>query len=292
MLQENTLFGVKDKVKIAIDRLRAFEPPEGYYLAFSGGKDSQCIYHLAKEAGVKFDAHYNITGIDPPELVYFIREYYPDVKHDMYKESMWRLIEKKGLPTRLHRFCCAELKERGGEGRICITGVRWAESTNRASNRNAFEIFASRKTESMLFNDNEDGRRQFENCMKKGKRIVNPIIDWTDEDVWEFIRSRDLKYCRLYDEGFTRLGCIGCPMAGLGRVKGFERWPKFEDAYKRAIARFIPGYIERCKARGKEPLYTTVDEWWNWWIYGTDKELIIIDGQQEIEVEAGGGEGG
>ena len=61
-------------MKQAIDRLQTFEPPEGYYLAFSGGKDSQTIYHLAQEAGVKFDAHYNVTGIDPPELVYFIRE--------------------------------------------------------------------------------------------------------------------------------------------------------------------------------------------------------------------------
>ncbi len=285
MLVENTLFGVRDKVKIAIDRLRAFEPPEGYYLAFSGGKDSQCIYHLAKEAGVKFDAHYNITGIDPPELVYFIREYYPDVKHDMYKESMWRLIEKKGLPTRLYRFCCAELKEHGGEGRICVTGVRWAESARRKANRAAFEVLASKKEDKQLFNDNDEDRRLFENCMQKGKRIVNPIIDWEDADVWEYIHSRGLKYCKLYDEGFTRLGCIGCPMVGLGRVKGFERWPKFEDAYKRAIARFIPGYIERCKARGKEPLYTTVDEWWNWWIYGTDKDYVQIEGQIEMEVE-------
>ena len=70
---EATLFGVYDKVETAIQRLRVFEPPEGYYLAFSGGKDSQCIYHLCKEADVRFDAHYSLTTVDPPEAVYFIR---------------------------------------------------------------------------------------------------------------------------------------------------------------------------------------------------------------------------
>ena len=48
---------IVDKVELAIRRLKGFEPPEGYYVAFSGGKDSQCIYHLCKMAGVKFDAH-------------------------------------------------------------------------------------------------------------------------------------------------------------------------------------------------------------------------------------------
>lgn len=280
MLVENTLFGVRDKVKIAIDRLRTFEPPEGYYLAFSGGKDSQCIYHLAKEAGVKFDAHYNVTGIDPPELVYFIRENYPDVIRDMYKESMWKLIKKKGLPTRIHRFCCAELKEHGGEGRVCVTGVRWAESNARAK-RKPFEITTPNIKNKMLFNDNETDRRSFENCQIKGKRVVNPIIDWEDSDVWEYIHSRGLKYCKLYDEGFKRLGCIGCPMARKGRLREFARYPKFEIMYKKAIESFIPGYLERCEQKGKEPMYTTVDEWFNWWIYGKDNE-DVFDGQEDM----------
>lgn len=105
MLLEQTLFGVRDKVEIAKDRLRAFEPEEGYYLAFSGGKDSQCIYHIAKEAGVKFDAHYNLTTVDPPELVHFIKKNYPDVHIDKPEKTMWQLIEKKGLPTRMKRWC-------------------------------------------------------------------------------------------------------------------------------------------------------------------------------------------
>jgi phosphoadenosine phosphosulfate reductase len=257
------------RIKTAIDRLQAFEPEEGYYLAFSGGKDSQCIYHLAVEAGVKFDAHYNLTTVDPPELVNFIRKQYPDVSINYPKTSMWKLIEKNGLPTRSKRYCCKILKEGGGEGRICITGVRWAESIKRKNNRRAFEIMGKTTNDKMLFNDNDDGRRLFENCQMKGKRIINPIIDWTDANVWDYIKSRKLPYCKLYDQGRKRIGCIGCPLAGSDNmINDFERWPKYYYSYIKAIERFIPGYLERCKKRGASPFLTEADKWMEWWING------------------------
>jgi phosphoadenosine phosphosulfate reductase len=266
VLVENTMFGERDKVKIAIDRLRSFEPEEGYYLCFSGGKDSQCIYHLAEEAGVKFDAHYNITGIDHPELVYFIRENYPNVERHMYKRSMFRLIEDKGVPTRLKRFCCSELKEHGGEGRICVTGVRWAESNKQKANRKPFEIMTSKVEDKKLFNDNDEERMMFETCMQKGKRIVNPIVDWDDEDVWEYIESRGIKYCKLYDEGYDRLGCIGCPLASNQAIE-LERNPKFYDNYLKAIGRFVPKYLERCRKKGRKPFLDNAKDWMEWWVY-------------------------
>ena len=281
MLIENTLFGVRDKVKIAIDRLQAFEPPEGYYLAFSGGKDSQCIYHLAKEAGVKFDAHYNLTTADPPELVWFIKKNYPDVSRDRPKETMWQLIPRKLMPpTRLARYCCQELKEGGGEGRIVVTGVRWAESVRRKQTRGIAEVLGkSKKTNYILLNDNEQGRMMFENCTKKGKRIVNPIIDWEDEDVWEYIHTRNIEYCKLYDEGFKRLGCIGCPMAGKdGMLHQFERWPKFKQAYMRAFQRML----DTRKTKGLENNWETPEDVFNWWVYGQNRKDKEIEGQIDL----------
>lgn len=283
MLVENTIFGVRDKVKIAIDRLRAFEPTEGYYLAFSGGKDSQCIYNLAMEAGVKFDAHYNLTTVDPPELVYFIRENYPDVIVERPKNTMWQLIVIYGPPCHNKRFCCKELKERGGNGRVCLTGVRWAESTKRKANRAAFEVLASKKKDKLLFNDNDEDRRMFENCMQKGKRIVNPIIDWDDADVWEYIRSRGLKYCKLYDEGFKRLGCIGCPMGGKKQIEEqFKRWPKYRNNYLRAFNKWLRSRLQKGYDDRKYGFYTAEDVM-HWWIYGREEgKKAVLEGQQSL----------
>lgn len=143
----------KDKVQVAIDRFRTFEPPEGYYLAFSGGKDSVVIKALADMAGVKYDAHYNLTSVDPPELVQFVKSF-PDVIIDRPKDkdgnqiTMWNLIPRKKMPpTRIVRYCCNELKEVGGQGRLVVTGVRWAESPNRKNNQGEITIMTKRKKE-------------------------------------------------------------------------------------------------------------------------------------------------
>lgn len=138
---------IDQKVKTAIERLKMFEPEEGYFVAFSGGKDSQCVYHLCEMAGVKFDAHYNVASVDPPELIRFMREHYPTVSHEIPHDkdgkpvTMWNLIPKKLMPpTRRARYCCEHLKEKAGVGRVTVTGVRWAESRNRAANQGGITI--------------------------------------------------------------------------------------------------------------------------------------------------------
>ena len=273
MLIVITLFGVHDKVQTAIDRLRLYEPPDGYYVAFSGGKDSQTIYHLCKEAGVKFDAHYHLTTVDPPELVTFIRKQYPDVAIDRPRLTMWQLIVKKGMPpTRLVRYCCDKLKENGGQRRFVVTGVRWEESAKRKNSRAMLEINIHSKDKIMLNNDNADNRRLVETCITKGKHILNPIIDWTEDDVWEYLNSRKIPHCRLYDEGFKRLGCIGCPMSGTkGMLKEFERWPKYKQIYLHAFERMIQARADNGKPYTH---WKTADDVMNWWIYGNPKETI------------------
>jgi phosphoadenosine phosphosulfate reductase len=249
-LVDHTLFGVVDKVQIAIDRLRQYEPPEGYYLAFSGGKDSTVLYELAKMSKVKFDAHMNLTSVDPPELIRHVKQYYPEVQIHRPVTTMWKLIPKKLMPpTRIARYCCGVLKEQGGRGRALLTGVRWEESTKRKK-RKMFEFDRENKT----------------------RFIVHPIIDWTTLDIWDFIKERGLPYCSLYDEGFKRLGCIGCPMAGTkGMQKEFERWPKYRDAYLRALGRMIE--VRRAKGKDLDPNsgWNTPEEVMDWWIYAQGK---------------------
>src|SRR5574343_645076 len=94
----------KTKDQVAIERIQAFEPPEGYYLAFSGGKDSVTLLALAKMAGVKFDAHYHLTTVDPPEVVQFIKGTGVEIVRP--PKTMWQLAVEPSqliLPTRTRR---------------------------------------------------------------------------------------------------------------------------------------------------------------------------------------------
>ncbi len=216
-LLEHTLFGVRDKVAEAVQRIRGYADlagKDGYWLAYSGGKDSVVILELCKMACVKFEAHHSLTTIDPPELVQFVRET-PEVVIDRPKLSFFQLVVKNGFPLRHTRWCCAELKEGGGKGRLVITGVRWEESAKRSK------------------------RRMFDVCYKgKGTRLLHPIIDWSESDVWAFIRYRSLRYCRLYDEGRKRLGCLFCPMQPTQqRIADLERYPKYANAFRKAFQR-------------------------------------------------------
>lgn len=279
MLRETMIDGtVFDKVQKSIDRLRAFEPEEGYWLAFSGGKDSVVIKALADMAGVKYDAHYSLTTVDPPELVRFIKDKHPDVSITKPALSMWRLIEKKMIPpTRMARYCCSEMKESSGTGRITITGVRWAESARRAKNAHLITIgFGGKET---VYNDeNDETRRTVENCYRTRKTLVNPIIDWEDEDVWEFIREYNIPYCPLYDEGFKRLGCIGCPLSANMAVE-LNRWPTYKRAYIRAFDKMLIKRIEKGRSTGS---WKTGQDVFDWWI-GNKSSNDISEDQIGIE---------
>ena len=199
------------------------------YIAFSGGKDSVCLYGLAKRLSDKLKKplnevaffFYRITNLDPPELVNFVKKEYSFVNIQHPKKSIWQIIAEHGMPPiRKYRYCCKDLKEINEKDVVVVTGVRWAESLRRKENRSSLE-YSKKSSEKRvrLKVDNDDDRREIENCMKFSQLIVNPIIDWNDEDVWMFINHDKIKYCKLYDEGEKRLGCIGCPMTGIKQQK-------------------------------------------------------------------------
>ena len=228
----NDLFGnLKDR---AIERLKAFEPAEGYYVAYSGGKDSDCILNLVRQSGVKYDAHYHLTTCDPPELVRHVKTQ-PDVEIKRPELTMWQLIRKKKMPPRRQaRYCCEHLKEGGGANRLVVTGVRWGESKRRSK------------------------RRMTERCIRgKNKTFLHPIIDWDSSDVWAFIRVEGIKYCSLYDEGFKRLGCVLCPMT-RDVERQMQRWPQICRAWERAV---------KATFKKRQHLtYNTAEEYWQWWL--------------------------
>lgn len=275
-----------DVLQHSIDLLRKSERlalryyPAGFYLAFSGGKDSQALYHVAKLAGVRFEAHYALTTLDPPELVYFIRNNYPDVVVDRPELNYAQLcIKKKALPTMRMRFCCAELKETKGAGTVTLTGVRREESTKRAK-RNEAEITSHKFSGSLEQFDEFTRSKEVEGvqCIKgKDKIVINPIIDWTEEDVWYFLKEVvKVESCVLYSRGWRRIGCMFCPMASTKEIlRQGGAYPKYKDIIMRLI--------HRLRENGYMNLYPdlTDDDIFAWWISKKGIKQWYFDNKQQ-----------
>lgn len=265
--------GFSARLTHSIELLQKSEPlalrysPTGFYLAFSGGKDSQALYHVAKLAAVKFEGHYSLTTLDPPEVVRFIRSHYPDVINDRPEMTFSQLcIKKKALPTRIMRFCCAVLKETKGEGTVTLTGVRRQESYQRNQRREA-EITGKKGPKfrgSLEQFDQFTRSKEIEGvqCVKgKDKIIINPIIDWSEADVWYFLNEVvRVEHCQLYDEGRRRIGCLFCPMASKKEIlKDVERYPKYKALMLRTIRKLQEnGYMNKYSDLSEDEVF----EWW------------------------------
>lgn len=243
------------------------------------------MLELFKRSGIPFEVHNSHTTADAPQTVYHIREKFRElelqgikctidyhVQPDGSRITMWNLIPKTMIPpTRLVRYCCSKLKESSNNGRMISTGVRWDESTKRKS-RDSFEVIGKNSKsairvsdEEILSTDNADTRRLFEQCQLRARTVVNPIIDWKNADIWEYIESEHICTNCLYKMGYDRVGCIGCPMAGKGRYKEFADFPKHKQAYIHAFDRML----QLRKAKGKDDSkgrWLSGEEVFLWWM--------------------------
>jgi phosphoadenosine phosphosulfate reductase len=261
---------LQEKIESAIGLIRLYEQQaltlsdDGYFVAFSGGKDSIVMAKLFEMAGVKHQLWYNLVTIDPPELVQFIKKEYPYARWNRPKQGnlpKYMINKSAGPPTRLNRWCCEIYKEQGGKGLLRATGVRASESARRKGTWQQITMHRIDKTP-----------------------IMCPILYWTDADVWQFIRDNNMPYCSLYDEGFKRLGCIGCPMAGGRRAADFKRWPKYEAMWKSGFQLFWDKYHGTLRKDGKDRVWLnkleTVDDLWNWWMETPPDDTDQPDCQQ------------
>lgn len=209
--------------------------------------------------------------------------------------TMWSLIVKNKMPpTRLARYCCAILKEGACRNRMIATGVRWAESNARIQ-RGEYEVFGITKKdrisindaemtgqekkpeyeqlslpgiekseEIMLMNDNSKRRSFIERCVMKAKTICNPIIEWPDNEIWNFIESEKIKTNPIYKMGFYRVGCIGCPMAGKARYFEFSMFPTYKKAYIHAFEKMLEAM--KANETGRIPIWKTGEDVFAWWM--------------------------
>lgn len=292
----------KEKIKHTIDVIRlAAKMSRQYYEAplivtYSGGKDSDVLADIAIKSGAEVEFLNSHTTVDAPETVYHIRKKFRNFEERGYKtkikmpdETMWELIEERKIPpSRFARYCCSVLKEQSTPHRFIATGIRKDESRQRAT-RNEFEIRGKTKKTAQLYTyehtsevyieaqeKDEIWDCNFIKAAKKNKSIIcNPIFNWTEKDVWNYIRENKIEYNPLYDRGYTRVGCIGCPLGGRkSQLRAFADYPKYKEAYIRAFQRMI----ERRKNDGLRTDWKTGEECFLWWIDDPN-----IPGQMDIK---------
>lgn len=238
----------------------ALNPEDGYFVGFSGGKDSQVLLDLVKRAGVKYKAHYNVTTIDPPENVRFIRQYYPEVHFIHPRQTFIKMIEKRGLPSMIYRFCCEELKEKSGAGNVVLTGVRADESTKRSKyNEVAIKSNRVEHADRSKKHTIEEIEQNEHRCIKgKDAIMIYPILNWTESDVWQYIADNHLPHNPCYDIA-GRVGCMFCPFAKKSDIEYFEqKYPKYKDAIIKRLSIFLAN-------KPQKAYNMDADEYYDWW---------------------------
>lgn len=292
MLNNAKIEQAEEALRLAADMsIKYYQKP--LIICYSGGKDSDVLLHLAmnKLQPDEFEVINSHTTVDAPETVYHIRKVFKrlnerGVKTEVIKPTyqgkpttMWKLIPLKGMPpTRLARYCCSVLKEASTPNRMVALGVRKDESTKRRG-RDLFGIKAKTSKEAKYWSlqhaeevyAEAQERDEIWDCQlitaaKNNKElVVNPIYEWSNSDIWGYIRHYEIEYNPLYDKGFLRVGCIGCPFGGTRSMqKEFAMYPKYKRAYMRAFEKMI----EELNKKGKErpSRFDTAQGVMDWWI--------------------------
>jgi phosphoadenosine phosphosulfate reductase len=246
----NKILDLDDLEKNAIQLLQDTKPNK---CAFSGGKDSIVIKKLCQLANINCVYEYHNTTIDPPELIYYMRKYHKDVIWNNPKKPFFKELENRIMPSRIIRWCCDLYKESKNQiGDKVVIGVRAAESVAR-----------KKRWELIKLNT------------KNHITYICPILNWSYENVWAFIKKYELPYCELYDNGYKRLGCVGCPMTNK-RKKEFEKFPGYEKQWKRAGKI----YFDKMKNKYNETqddnmskiykLFDNFEDYWHWYINSSE----------------------
>lgn len=313
---DRQILSLPDKIQRAQKALRlAADMSKTYYgepliIAYSGGKDSDVLLHLAEGClnPDEFEMINGHTTVDAPETVYHIRETFKRLnvkgvkttidyhkKLDGTNETMWNLIVQNHYPpTRLARYCCRVLKETTTPNRLCALGVREAESVGRRG-KDIFTTRGKTQKDALYFSLShaEEVHREAQeinddswDCtliktMKEHKAtIVNPIYEWSDTDIWEYAGREKINLNPLYSKGYERVGCIGCPLANYRqRVKQFNDYPKYKQMYINAFQKMIEEKPFRKTKSGEEVFY--------WWLeegkHNVIGQMSLFDDMQETE---------
>ena len=248
----------------AVDFLRSNLSGKGeIFVAFSGGKDSIATAELMRRSGLPYRLFYSFTGIDPPEVVRFIKKNYPECVFLRPKRTFWRNLSTNVPPSSRLRWCCTSLKKEPSwkmPHKYRVMGIR-AEESARRGKYGRINNFKNKKTEHVQ---------------------LYPIYEWNTYQLWDFINKNDLKYPSLYDEGFERVGCVVCPYHSekTGKLHQLyrERWPKYFDLFEKEIERL---YKKRV-SQGRRMNYASPIEFCKAWY--RDKNARWYDPAENKEI--------
>lgn len=309
------------KIEYSVSLLRkaerlavTYDKENEYYLAFSGGKDSQALYHIAELSGVRFKAHMSLTSVDPPEVIRFVKRNYPDVQLHAPKKSIYAVaMEKRILPTSRVRWCCDEYKEGTGAGKVTLIGIRHEESHRRAK-RNEVEISnykfsgtlegldeyreEQRKKNAKGANITNATEESAVGCIRgKESLLISPIIHWTKRDVWEFLNDVvRVEHCCLYDEGYERIGCICCPMSSKkNKLKEIQRWPHAKRNWIKVIKTVLQSgtfkegsiWLKMQSLGQEENIDAIAEEMFDWWISGLSYDKWYAEKYLQYKIDFG-----
>lgn len=254
---------LQKKVDRAVRFLRSIPDEEPVEVAYSGGKDSDVILELVKMSGINYRAIYKCTTIDPPGTIKHVLDNGVEIVRP--SESFFHLIERKGFPSRNARFCCEKLKEYKVLNRA-VLGIRRAESNARSER----------------YNEPEVCREYSRTDKSKNARHYYPLLDWTVDDVSEFIAERGIKCHPLYydEDGVfrpeRRLGCMCCPLASRKhRIGGFRKYPNMVKAYIRAENKYLLNHP-------KSPMLGYVKDVYEWFVL-----QLFCDSKEDFRLRFG-----
>jgi phosphoadenosine phosphosulfate reductase len=233
-------FQGKTKEQEAIEFIRSV--PQPMALFYSGGKDSVVLEYLARKAGVGYMVYYSLMH-DAPEVLKFIKSRPFPVKIIRAKFNFWHGIVSHYPPHRKAAWCCGELKEQPSR-KIGLThrlvGIRAEESPKRALK----------------------GRI---NQITKKRINYHPIFNWLEWEIWDYIEQNKLEYCSLYDEGFSRLGCVICPKRSTKDQKLYlDRYPQYKRLFEKQVKKW---WEAKGKYRGTETA-TSCEQFLDNWYRG------------------------